>query len=251
VRRFGEGRVFYTALGHFESTWLDPRFQQMLESALLWITGLVEGDASVPPRGPVEVTLPAEIAPGAALEIYGSGLTTGSSLEANPLEWKYRLAGTRVLVNGSDAPLYYASPEQLNVQFPLDLTPGSRANVAFTVGEKVFEAGDVPVVEAAPVIRGIREGANHLEIYVTGLGSVDQPIAAGAAAPLDRLIRTRLQPRVRVDGSEAEVQFSGLAPGWVALYQVNALLPAPLPAGEREIELEAAGRLARFSWRRR
>jgi len=33
----------YTALGHFASTWLDPRFQNMLLNALLWLTGQVDG----------------------------------------------------------------------------------------------------------------------------------------------------------------------------------------------------------------
>jgi type 1 glutamine amidotransferase len=34
--RYGEGRVFYTALGHFDSTWNDPRFQQHLRGGLEW-----------------------------------------------------------------------------------------------------------------------------------------------------------------------------------------------------------------------
>ncbi|MER3405044.1 MAG: hypothetical protein C4289_07660 [Chloroflexota bacterium] len=37
--RYGAGRVFYTALGHFASTWLDPRFQQHLLTALRWAAG--------------------------------------------------------------------------------------------------------------------------------------------------------------------------------------------------------------------
>ena len=36
--RYGDGRVFYTALGHFEETWTDTRFQKMLLESLLWIT---------------------------------------------------------------------------------------------------------------------------------------------------------------------------------------------------------------------
>jgi uncharacterized protein len=37
-RRYGSGRVFYTALGHFEEVWRDVRFQQILSGALLWLT---------------------------------------------------------------------------------------------------------------------------------------------------------------------------------------------------------------------
>lgn len=38
-RRYGAGRVFYTALGHFDATWNDPRFQQLLAQGLLWTAG--------------------------------------------------------------------------------------------------------------------------------------------------------------------------------------------------------------------
>jgi type 1 glutamine amidotransferase len=37
TRFYGEGRVFYTALGHEEAVWRDPRFQQLLRHAALWV----------------------------------------------------------------------------------------------------------------------------------------------------------------------------------------------------------------------
>ena len=36
TRAYGSGRVFYTALGHEEGVWRDPRFQQLLGNAALW-----------------------------------------------------------------------------------------------------------------------------------------------------------------------------------------------------------------------
>jgi type 1 glutamine amidotransferase len=36
-RNYGQGRVFYTALGHPDETWLDPRFQNILLNALRWL----------------------------------------------------------------------------------------------------------------------------------------------------------------------------------------------------------------------
>jgi len=39
TRAYGNGRVFYTALGHEESVWHDARFQTMLRNAVLWTTG--------------------------------------------------------------------------------------------------------------------------------------------------------------------------------------------------------------------
>src|SRR2546430_4324679 len=37
-RFFGEGRVFYSALGHEASVWQDPRCQKILTNAILWST---------------------------------------------------------------------------------------------------------------------------------------------------------------------------------------------------------------------
>jgi type 1 glutamine amidotransferase len=36
TRFFGQGRVFYTALGHEASVWQDPRYQRILTNAILW-----------------------------------------------------------------------------------------------------------------------------------------------------------------------------------------------------------------------
>jgi type 1 glutamine amidotransferase len=37
TRFYGKGPVFYTALGHEEAVWRDPRFQQLLRNAALWV----------------------------------------------------------------------------------------------------------------------------------------------------------------------------------------------------------------------
>ncbi len=36
VKPYGRGRVYYNALGHFPSTWLDARFQRQLRGAIRW-----------------------------------------------------------------------------------------------------------------------------------------------------------------------------------------------------------------------
>jgi type 1 glutamine amidotransferase len=46
VRTYGKGRVFYTALGHGENVWRDPRFQNMIVQAIKWSTGQVDGNAA-------------------------------------------------------------------------------------------------------------------------------------------------------------------------------------------------------------
>ncbi len=39
TRQYGKGRVFYTAYGHDERTWLQSAFQQMLERGIMWAVG--------------------------------------------------------------------------------------------------------------------------------------------------------------------------------------------------------------------
>ena len=39
AQSFGAGRAYYNALGHFSSTWTDPRFQRQLTGAIRWTAG--------------------------------------------------------------------------------------------------------------------------------------------------------------------------------------------------------------------
>ena len=39
VRKYGNGRVFYTAYGHDERTWNQPAFQELIEKGILWAVG--------------------------------------------------------------------------------------------------------------------------------------------------------------------------------------------------------------------
>jgi type 1 glutamine amidotransferase len=39
TRAYGNGRVFYTALGHEEAVWRDSRYQTLLRNAVRWAIG--------------------------------------------------------------------------------------------------------------------------------------------------------------------------------------------------------------------
>ena len=39
TQSYGSGRVFYNALGHFDTTWTDPGIRKMMLQAMLWLTG--------------------------------------------------------------------------------------------------------------------------------------------------------------------------------------------------------------------
>lgn len=44
-RRYGKGRVFYTALGHREDVWTNPKFQEHVIAGIKWAMGDLKGNA--------------------------------------------------------------------------------------------------------------------------------------------------------------------------------------------------------------
>jgi uncharacterized protein (TIGR03437 family) len=75
------------------------------------------------------------------------------------------------------------------------------------------------------------DGTTTILIYCTGLGPVTNQPATGSPAPSSPLAKTTAPPTVTIGGTPASVSFSGLAPGYVGLYQVNALVLSA-PPGE-------------------
>jgi uncharacterized protein (TIGR03437 family) len=72
----------------------------------------------------------------------------------------------------------------------------------------------------------------YIEIYCTGLGAVSNTPGDGAPAPgAPNYARTLSMPQVTIGGLNAPVIFSGLAPGFVGLYQVDAQVPATVTPG--------------------
>ncbi len=50
VKNYGDGKVFYTNLGHNEATWANKTFIKSMEGGIRWVMGLEEGDASPNPE---------------------------------------------------------------------------------------------------------------------------------------------------------------------------------------------------------
>lgn len=44
ARKFGDGRVFYTSMGHREDVWTNPNYQSLILGALAWSNGLADAD---------------------------------------------------------------------------------------------------------------------------------------------------------------------------------------------------------------
>jgi uncharacterized protein (TIGR03437 family) len=207
------------------------------------------------------------LAPGTIAAIYGTNLNNGSQFTDSAFGIDGRLlttlGGAGVKFNGFAAPLLSSFPGQLNVQVPEELAGSSSASVVVTVGgvasvpqtvslsssspgiftnpsggtgqgivqianTVIFAAplDSIPGVQARPAARG-----EFITIYCTGLGAVTNPPGTGRRASGNPLSRTIETPQVTIGGIPANVDFSGLAPNFVGLYQVNAQIPAASPTG--------------------
>jgi uncharacterized protein (TIGR03437 family) len=193
-------------------------------------------------------------APGGILSIFGTQLAPATS-GAPGVPLPTMLAGTTVTIDDIPAPFYYVSDTQLNIQIPFEVTPNSSSSLRVeNNGESAFTSFTVNA--AAPAIftmnsQGTGQGAildnstyqlvnaSHpatpgksiIQIYCLGLGAVSAPPADGAASPSSPPAQTTTQAQVAIGNQPATVYFSGLAPGFVGLYQVDALVPATAAAG--------------------
>ncbi len=237
VHPYSRGRVFYTALGHLDSTWRDSRFQEMLRKGLLWLTGQL--DAPAEPRLPAQprIALDAEgiaianaasftpraISPGTIFTVYGENFTPGSVSGTVGAEPPPKLAGAVVEMNGAPVPILYASPGQINAVAPFAIGQGNCSTAGMCAEIDIVSGGvhsgpaSIPVQDRTPGVFAITRNADGTSsIWATGLGSVR---AAGM------YWQTVWQPTVSVNGSSVPVLFSGLAPGWMGLYQINVQVP--------------------------
>jgi uncharacterized protein (TIGR03437 family) len=79
-------------------------------------------------------------------------------------------------------------------------------------------------------------------VYLAGMGAVFLPVSDGEAAPSNPLSITTATPLVfLLDTSgnylQAKVTFSGLAPGYAGLYQINFTIPEGLVSSKASLEI--------------
>jgi len=205
---------------------------------------------------------PGPVAPGSIASVFGVQLA-GDSGQANVLPLPSGMFDSQLYVGGFQAPYFYASPLQLNVQIPFEAVPNAAAGILAVrvgregppvvtaigswapglfaasgagVGQGVILIANTPLL-AAPA--GAVAGApsrpasigEYVTIYATGLGAVTNQPPTGSPASADSLSQTLAMPAVRVGGVVAPVAFSGLAPNYVGLYQVNVRVPPGTPSG--------------------
>jgi uncharacterized protein (TIGR03437 family) len=176
------------------------------------------------------------ISPGSFASIFGVNLAGGQQASAT-LPLTTELNGVRVLVNGLRGTPVYVSDRQINFLVPENLAPGD-AEVTVTTVEPAIAGSTntvrVPVRLVDPGIFGILIAGTAISPQTTPVaqGRIIEVYATGLGAVRDG--RTVNSVEANVGGIAAEVLFSGLAPGFPGLYQVNMRVPfgvtAPNPA---------------------
>jgi uncharacterized protein (TIGR03437 family) len=202
----------------------------------------------------------APVAPGSIAAAFGDFLLS-SQFTAPSGSLPTNLSGLSLEFPGNTlAPLFYASGTQVNFQVPWELAGQSTTNLTASLSGQTSAAQPVSLAPFAPAIFSINAqgsgqgaiidaisyrlldstnpaiaGSTYVSIYCTGLGAVYNPPATGSPAPPSSLYYTQTTATVTIGGVQVQPKdmlFSGLAPSYVGLYQVNALVPATSARGD-------------------
>jgi uncharacterized protein (TIGR03437 family) len=220
--------------------------------------GATASRPAVNPNGTVNIaSYTTQIAQGGLISIFGRNLGETEGATSTPLPTM--LGGTCVTLNNRPLPLFLTSPEQINAQIPPDLGAGRYPLVVRSIHAKdasvaaqvtisryapsvivdpttglpaIFHPDGRPVSKENPARRD-----RTLTVYAIGLGpTTGGPVVAGEAAPAEPLAETaKLQVFFgdpTINGTEMIVEWSGLVPGYVGLYQVNLRVPGSRWRGE-------------------
>jgi len=191
------------------------------------------------------------LAPGSFISIYGTHLSS-SKVQAPVLPFTTVLGSTQVVLGGRKLPLQYVSDGQINAVVTYDVPSNSTQQIivmngtAISVPEQVLIAPAQPAVFAVTKPDGSNVDTNNpahandiLVIYAAGLGDVNPPVVAGAAAVLSMTVNP---VTVTFAGQQVTPDFAGLAPGFAGLYQVNARVPGGVkPADDVSLQLSVLG----------
>jgi uncharacterized protein (TIGR03437 family) len=209
------------------------------------------------------------VAQGSLAVMFGTGLAAAVAQSSNP-PWAPTLENRQITIDDQTvSPIYYLSQTQANFQIPSNAALGTQ-RVALRVGDtgELVAGGSLLISAASPGLfstnqSGSGQGAvvnqdntinsatnpapvgSTVTLYGTGQGPVSPAVQDGAAAATSPLSYTVAVPTsnsttcfisqpsmcVAVGSNFGNVQYSGLAPGFVGLWQINVTIPQGTPAG--------------------
>jgi uncharacterized protein (TIGR03437 family) len=174
-----------------------------------------------------------------------------------------RLGETRVLFDGTPAPLLYVQWNQINAVVPFGVAGKASALMQVERGGELAAGIDIPVAASHPGLfthsatgrglgaivnqdRTINSAANPaprgsiVSFYGTGEGETTPAGIDGFITPetTSNLPQPKLKVTVSIAQRPAEVLYAGAAPGLVAgVFQINARIPENTPVGEAAVNV--------------
>lgn len=195
--------------------------------------------------------------PNGLISLFGRNLAGPDMASATPLP--NILGGVCVTANNQPLPLFMTSPGQINAQLGPDLKTGNYSVVVRSIDRHIAAPPvQITLSKYAPAVfvdgsgqAAVlhRDGAyvtkdrpahrdESLVVYATGLGPTKGgSVTGGTPAPSDNpaVLSDKLQVFFgdsRLKQSEMIVEWAGLAPGLVGVYQVNVRVPGDRSRGD-------------------
>lgn len=199
------------------------------------------------------------LSPGLIVSLYPLGVKFGDQTKdfGNTYPLPKELADIEVLVDGVAAPLYFVDPSQINFYIPMG-APTSGVSEFIVQKKSVQQVLASALIAMAPATPGFftqsqtgrgpiaalnedstlntadnriaRKGI--IQLFGTGQGFV--PNAPPDGTPASGQILTPIKPRVFIGSDELssdDITYSGLAPGFVGLWQLNVRIPDKVVPG--------------------
>lgn len=193
-------------------------------------------------------------APGSLISLIGTNLSPVSQASSTtPLPTA--LGESCLTVNGVPVPMLFVSGQQINAQMPYQVdgnvtmilrTPGGVSdNFNLTVlpaAPSIFRSGSNGVETQLPTVIRARNNEvvtvsnpihreDTITLYLNGMGNTTPAVEAGFPGGADPIAAPVIPPAVSLGGVPLSVEFAGLAPGQVGIYQINARVPRSVPTG--------------------
>jgi uncharacterized protein (TIGR03437 family) len=179
------------------------------------------------------------------------------------------LGDVQVLVAGQPSPILYASPLQINFQVPSATAVGGLQEIQvvsastgqvlaswlfnfYAVSPGLFTADGTGSGQLAATNQDgtVNNGANpakagsYITLYGTGQGVVGAMPADGQPTPSSPLVPASSNLKVFINSDfvpQSDIQFTGLAPGFVGVWQINVKVPANVPPGSVPVFVDLEG----------
>jgi uncharacterized protein (TIGR03437 family) len=204
----------------------------------------------------------APLAPGTVASIFGSGLAASSGGPSQvPLPTSFQ--GTTATIAGINAPLFYVSDGQINLQIPTELPSFGTYPIVVTVNGAISTPDTVTVYDVSPGVASFGNGnliaqhagnfalvdSNHpaapgetLIIYLVGMGATSPEVPTDGIAPSVEPLARLVDPvTVTVGNETASLAYAGLTPGGIGLYQIDFTVPQDLKTSTPTVVVKQNG----------